>query len=377
MARANRRSSHPHRSRLMRVTPRPPLPVDPRPHRQPVWQKLLLQAWSHPSWYSRALLAPWAALYAWVLRWRQRHAAVAQSVGVPVIVVGNVVVGGGGKTPVVIELTRHLLSHQLRVGVIARGYGRVGVDTRLVRPSDTAAMAGDEAVLVHRRTGVPVAVGRQRVDAARALLRAYPDVQVIVSDDGLQHQALARNLELLVFDERGLGNGCLLPAGPLREPWPRRADACLVRADTPDLSGFVVTRRLADFALDANQQRHPLLLACATARAHGLRVQAWAGIAHPEAFFTQLHGMGLNLDATLAWPDHARFDEAPSLAANSLVLCTEKDAVKLWASVPSALAVPLICTLGPDFWDWFDAQMTHRMGLVLSQLSSHHGHSIA
>ena len=138
--------------------------------------------------------------------------------GVPVVVVGNLYVGGTGKTPLAIELVRALQRRGWRPGVVSRGYGGTARSARLVDAEATATEVGDEPLLIARATQAPVAVGSRRVAAARQLLRAHSDCDVIVADDGLQHLRLARDVEIALVDERGLGNGWLLPAGPLREP---------------------------------------------------------------------------------------------------------------------------------------------------------------
>src|SRR5512138_1568502 len=138
----------------------------------------------------------------------------------PLVVVGNLVAGGAGKTPTVIALVSLLRQMGRTPGVISRGYGRVAQALQLVDANSKADEVGDEPLLVHLRTRAPVAVAARRIDAARALCDAHPHVDVLIADDGLQHHALARDAQLIVFDERGVGNGLLLPAGPLREPLP-------------------------------------------------------------------------------------------------------------------------------------------------------------
>jgi tetraacyldisaccharide 4'-kinase len=142
----------------------------------------------------------------------------SERVPAAVVVVGNVLAGGVGKTPVVMALVRHFQSKGMAVGVVSRGYGRNTQGCREVTATSTPADMGDEPVLIKRRTGAAVFVASSRVDAARALLAQYPKTQVIVGDDGLQHYALQRDVEICVFDDRGVGNGFMLPAGPLREP---------------------------------------------------------------------------------------------------------------------------------------------------------------
>ena len=144
-----------------------------------------------------------------------------ETLPVPVIVVGNVMVGGVGKTPITMALVNHLKAQGLRVGVLSRGYGRKTSSTLAVSPKSQSLNVGDEPLLIARSCQVPVFVGNSRVDAGLALLSLHRDVQVLVCDDGLQHGPLARDLELCVFDERGVGNGHMLPAGPLREAWPK------------------------------------------------------------------------------------------------------------------------------------------------------------
>jgi tetraacyldisaccharide 4'-kinase len=267
----------------------------------------------------------------------------SERVAVPVIVVGNVVAGGSGKTPIVQAVVRHLEGRGLRPGIVSRGYGRSGGDCREVTAESDAAQAGDEPLLLARSCGVPVFVAARRVEAARALLRAHPQTQVIVSDDGLQHYGLARDIEICVFDERGTGNGWLLPAGPLREPWPRAVDFVL------GAGGFAVRRALADHAVRADGTRAPL------ENLRGRPLVAVAGIAKPEAFFGMLRERGLQLQRTVALPDHFDFRKPPDLAGE--IVCTEKDAVKLWRTHPQAWAVPLEVRIDSAFWAALDAKL--------------------
>lgn len=326
----------------------------------------LQRAWLHRGPAAR-LLFPLSLVYgalaalhraAYAHDWRRR-----ERLPVPVIVVGNVVAGGAGKTPVVLALLERLKARGLAAGVVSRGYGRAGSDCVEVQATDDAARAGDEPLLLKRRSGVPVFVAARRADAGRALLQAYPATQVIVSDDGLQHHALARDLEICVFDARGTGNGWLLPAGPLREPWPRPVDLVLRPESLPQLGGYALVRTLAADAVRADGTRCPL------AQLAARPVHALAGIATPEAFFAMLRDAGLALASTRALPDHHAFGTADALPAGPLV-CTEKDAVKLWQLRPDAWAVPLQVTVPAAFWDDVDRRLAAR-------LSSPHGSSPA
>ena len=288
----------------------------------------------------------------------RRGMVKSERVTVPVIVVGNVVAGGAGKTPVVIALVQHLRSRGLAVGVVSRGYGRALRDCREVREDGTAAEVGDEPLLLVRRAGVPVFVAPRRAQAARALLAAHPGTQVIVCDDGLQHYGLQRDVEICVFDERGIGNGWLLPAGPLRERWPRNADLVLRTGSPAGIPGFDAARRLSAFAMRADGSR-------ADFAALGSRpLTAVAGIARPDSFFSMLRSAGLQLDRTLALPDHHDFHADP--APGSELVCTEKDAVKLWRVRPDAWAVALELEIEPGFWASLDR-------LLDAKLSSAHG----
>lgn len=292
---------------------------------------------------------------AYRLGWMKTH-----RVPVPVLVVGNVVAGGAGKTPVVMRVVEHLQSRGLTPGVISRGYGRSTTDCREVRAGSRAAEVGDEPLLVARSCSVPVFVAQRRIDAARALLAEYPDTRVVVCDDGLQHLALERDVEICVFDDKGVGNGWLLPAGPLREPWPRKVDLVLHAGAAEGIDGFDVSRRLAADAMRADGTRVPL------ASLKGRPLTAIAGVARPQAFFDMLRGQGLQLARTIALPDHHDFRSDDVAWGSAELVCTEKDAVKLWQSRPGAWAVPLELDITPAFWTALDA-------LLDAKLSSAHG----
>jgi len=273
---------------------------------------------------------------------------------VPVVVVGNVVAGGSGKTPVVQAIARRLAARGVAVGIVSRGYRRSTDDCREVRPGSTTAEVGDEPLLLALSTGAPVFVARRRAEAAQALLAAYPQTQVILCDDGLQHYALGRDIEICVFDSRGIGNGWRLPAGPLREAWPRRVDFVLRTPGAVGIDGFVVDRKLARHAVRRGGERVDLA---------SLRAQRWtavAGIAKPRAFFDMLRVAGVDLRDTLAFPDHHDFSDPSAIPASNLI-CTEKDAVKLWRVRPDALAVPLEIDIDSAFWQAFDRAVNAKL----------------
>ena len=315
---------------------------------------MLLRSWQSRGWLAR-LLWPLSLVLGMLVRRRQQRYASGQrpSSRLPavVVVVGNVVAGGAGKTPVVIALIEHLRRSGISAGVISRGYGRQSRDCLEVTQQSLPSQVGDEPLLIHRRTGVPVFVAPQRVQAAQALLARHPQTHVIVSDDGLQHLALQRDLDICIFDNRGVGNGWLLPAGPLREPWPRAVDMVLHTGDRPAFAGYRAQRRLAPHARRADGHTLPL---------HQIPgpIHAVAAIAQPERFFEMLRQQGLRLDHTTALPDHADFTDwdGPAIAG-ATVLCTEKDAYKLWPRIPEAWAVPLEFEPERDFWTAFDRKV--------------------
>lgn len=278
--------------------------------------------------------------------------------GAFVIVVGNVVVGGAGKTPTTVALVQHLKSLGLRVGVVSRGHGRHAQDIRPVQADSIASQVGDEPLLIWRHTEVPVWVGAQRLETARRLLQSHPDTQVIICDDGLQHLALQRDLEICLMDDRGTGNGWLLPAGPLREPWPRAVDLLLyTHGQRPGTAGFCAQRCLANHAINGRGERRALSDLSLTP------VDVVAGLARPQTFFDMLRTHQLTLADTYALPDHDSFAQWTSTTSGRPLLCTEKDAVKLWAHQPDAWAVPMQIVPETTFWQALDG-LLHERGLL-------------
>ena len=339
-------------------------------------RQLLVSAWNQRGvlalvlWPVSVLFGAVTAIRTYLYR---KGLLTVHRLAVPVVVVGNVIAGGAGKTPVVMALMQHLQSRGLKAGVVSRGYGRHDDDCREVMADSSATDAGDEPVLIKRSTGAPVFVATARIDAARALMRRYPDVEIIVCDDGLQHHGLHRDMEICVFDERGTGNGFLLPAGPLREPWPRPTDLILAPGNLKTTQSFSLRRELADAARRSDGTSVALKDLGGPDRPADAPLWAVAGIARPEVFFAMLRARGLQLARTMALPDHAEFDGAEwSGAAKQILLCTEKDAVKLWRHRPDALAVPLVLQIEPAFWNAFDRLLLAATG---AKLSSVHGHT--
>ncbi len=347
------------------------LPSAPSP-RDGLAQRLT-RAWFRPQLAGALLLlTPLSALFAAVSGVRRYAYACGWSrverLPVPVVVVGNLIVGGAGKTPLTQALARELRARGRRPGIVSRGYGgSAQAAPRPVAPDADPAQVGDEPLLL-AATGVPVWVGRDRAAAARALLAAHPDTDLILCDDGLQHLRLGRDLEIAVFDQRGAGNGWRLPAGPLRDPLSRLrhlagGGAVVVNGGRVGLKatldghlhevpGFDMTLAAGDFhALgDPAMALAPADLAAQLA---GRRVVAFAGIGDPARFFTTLAALGLAFEPR-AFPDHHAYtpDDFAGLA-DATVLMTEKDGVKccslpLSGRVQGVWVLPVTARLAPD-----------------------------
>ena len=347
-------------------------------------QGVLVDAWSARgvlacalwplSWIYRALIALRRHLYRW--GW-----LATRRVDAMVIVVGNVVAGGVGKTPTVTAVVKHLQQENYQVGIVSRGYGRASTTCLEVGVDSTADEVGDEPLMLRQATEVPVFVDRNRHAAAQALLNRYPHTQIIVCDDGLQHYGLSRDLEICVFDDRGCGNGWLLPAGPLREPWPRQALPQVGQADErllalhtgsrPAFAGYRAQRTLGSVAIHSDGSTVPIETLHSPSTSPLL---ALAGIGQPEIFFSMLRALKIPLARTLPLPDHYNFNSmSRSVYEGYRIICTEKDALKLWRIAPDALAIPLLFQVDAEFFNALDAQVTSHFA---AKLSSTHGHTI-
>lgn len=288
--------------------------------------------WLQARWYGGAPVPIWLGALEYVFvglsalrRWLYRQGIMRSAhPGVPVIVVGNLVAGGSGKTPLVIALVRMLAEAGWRPGVVSRGYGRTSRGLHRVGSDSHVDQAGDEPLEVFAATGVPVVVASDRLAAARVLVDAAA-VDCIIADDGLQHYRLRRDIEIVSVDaDRGLGNGRRLPAGPLREP-PSRLESV----------DMVLTRNgegEAAWTLDVVGMRalnDPSAPPESMDAWRGRAVHAIAGLAHPEAFFGTLRQHGLDLRETRSFPDHHVFRSADLRFGDALpLIITAKDAVK-------------------------------------------------
>jgi tetraacyldisaccharide 4'-kinase len=267
----------------------------------------------------------------------------AQQLPVPVVVIGNITAGGSGKTPLVLSLAEGLLRRGRRPGIVSRGYGGSLQDIAEVTPDSDAAKVGDEPLLLRRRADCPVFVGPDRVAAGHALLAAYPDCDLLLCDDGLQHYRLARDVEIAVVDRRGLMNGWPLPAGPLREPAKR-----LERVDAIVAHGWSGS---AKFRMQLAGERFKRLGGdeeCLAADLDGQCLHAVAGIGEPQRFFDHLAGLGLRFVAH-AFPDHHTYCSADIKFVGDAILTTEKDAVKfpLLTTLP-VWVLPVAACITPD-----------------------------
>lgn len=316
----------------------------------------------HKIWYSKrgiawCLLWPLSLIYVAIVLIRKflYRIKIFKTYRAPckVVIVGNQTIGGGGKTPMVIELADFLQKHGRKVGVICKGYkGSLTKQPQLIHlAKHTAEQVGDEALLLKQKVACPVVAAQNRVAGAQFLLEQYPECEIIISDDGLTHLALARDLEIIVENkEQGLGNGSLLPAGPLRDKWGsnnKRIYVESIMAMPLNLKNhlsdnFVITRypgKIYQLHSDAKIDLEIL---------KDSSITAVAAIAHPENFFQTLKQLGLMRFKQKAYPDHHYFQEADFDAAEKYIM-TEKDAVKCAKFTSASMFVlPLTAQLSPS-----------------------------
>ena len=305
-------------------------------HLQQAWLERGVTAW---------LLAPVSLLYGTLVALRRLAFRLGliriQHLARPVLVVGNRIAGGAGKTPTTLALLQHLRDAGWRPGVLTRGHGaRPAPQAPLLLDAGTeatldAVRTGDEPWLIWRRTQVPLMIGRDRAASGRALLARHPDIDILVCDDGLQHLRLHRDIEVIVFDERGAGNGWLLPAGPLREPLASQPVSALVappivlhNADRPAVDTKARASHLARRALGSIVPLAEWWAGRSSDEPPPRRAHAMAGIAHPERFFQSLRSQGIDV-TPCPLRDHATFETLPWEDDVRDLLVTEKDAVKL------------------------------------------------
>lgn len=335
---------------------------------------LLQTQWQHGGWLSNLLLplsgltrlAVAAKRLLYERGWRRAYRAP-----VPVVIVGNVYIGGTGKTPVVVAAVKALRKRGWTPGVVSRGYGvKVGPHAHVGRGDLAADRFGDEPALIARATGAPVSVHPDRPLAVRTLLSAHPEVDVVVCDDGLQHLALARDIEIVVQDDRGTGNGRLLPAGPLREPATRleQVDVIVTNVAGPVSQAPLATAgpRRVNMWMEPGEAwrlRDGTLRTLWELQAeHAVdRIAAAAGIGNPERFFATLRAAGMSINTTVPLPDHYSYVHSPfaGLPAD-VILVTTKDAVKCSGLGDNRLwVVPVTPRFSdPAFFDWLAASLS-------------------
>ncbi|MBA4696439.1 MAG: tetraacyldisaccharide 4'-kinase [Legionella sp.] len=310
-------------------------------------------------WYQRNhplawLLSPLSWIYNGIVCLRRQYLlrfVQKKTFGVPVVVVGNITVGGVGKTPLVIAIAEHLRARGIYVGVVSRGYGaqRKSFPHEVNVDKDTAKETGDEPLLIAKRTLCPVVISPNRTDAVQYMLNKYPLCQMIISDDGLQHYSLARQLEIVVIDGiRGLGNGKCLPAGPLREKKTRLANCDLLVVNEGSWEGAFDMQLLPHSIIQIasgkkiNLSELPKVLA------------AVAGIGHPDRFFNTLNGLGLVFNQ-YSFPDHHDFKRADLNVKEKAVIMTEKDAIKCRSFAEETwYYLSVEANVSDAFWDAMD-----------------------
>jgi len=320
----------------------------------------MFSRWLQRQWFEQRRLMPalwlllpfnWLFILLAVLKgWLTRP----ERLPVPVIVIGNITIGGAGKTPLTLWLAQQLKGRGLTPGIVSRGYGGNNSQPRMVGSTASAAEVGDEPVLLARRSGVPVCVGRDRAAAGDLLLAGHPEVNIILCDDGLQHYRLARDVELSVFDGRGAGNGWRLPLGPLREPLQRllAVDAIICNGVPDDrLPPQVPLFEMRLVAGDFHRLDDPLQV-CSADAFNGKKLYALAGIGDPGRFFRTLEALGLSF-APHPFPDHHAYSAADlAFAKDGILLMTEKDAVKCVAlTAGETWVLPVAAELSPALID--------------------------
>ncbi|WP_434777383.1 tetraacyldisaccharide 4'-kinase [Neisseria sp. Ec49-e6-T10] len=329
----------------------------------------LQKHWQKSCWYLSIVLKPLAGLFfiiSSVRRWLYCQGVLKQkALPVPVIIIGNINIGGVGKTPILIYLVKTLQAQGFTVGVISRGYGRKNKETLLVQQEGQASLFGDEPIMIAKQTNAPVAVSSSRFDAGSLLLKKYPTLDLIISDDGLQHYALKRDLELVVINNQmGFGNGYLMPQGPLRENIQRlnKANALLI-SDCPDQQHLSVAlpNHLPVFYsyLHAHSfySLHEPDLTQAALAFKNKKIAAVAGIGRPDKFFTTLKQLDLN-PTCFAFPDHYAYHEDDLPKGFDVIFTTEKDAVKLKnLPVKNVWVLPVNVTIAPDLALWVTEQL--------------------
>ncbi|UOO89204.1 tetraacyldisaccharide 4'-kinase [Vitreoscilla massiliensis] len=324
---------------------------------------LIERHWREPRWYLTVVLKPLSWLFKMLVQRRRRLVLqhLPAPLAVPIIVMGNVHVGGVGKTPMVVSLTQSLQQRGIKVGLISRGYGRDNDDTLTVTPESLASQVGDEPLLLVKKTLAPMVVASKRLQAALSLL-AQHELDVIIADDGLQHYALTRQLELVVFPSEDVGKRLdVLPNGPLREPMSRLNSVnAVIISRTQTLQAEHSLRLQLDLSpsvalFQADIQVGTVYGWNTQQTWQGKRLLAVCGIGRPEQFVQSLQQAQVNYVDLLSLPDHALLDWQSLPSGIEGIITTEKDAVKWQGLLPLPVWVlPIDATIMPDLAEWVE-----------------------
>lgn len=324
--------------------------------------KLIEQHWQRPYWFLTIILWPCSYLFRLLTLVRHlyyHYIAKPQAYPIPIIVIGNIHVGGTGKTPITASLVSQLQQKGIKVGIISRGYGRKSKAIHIINSNSTPYDAGDEPLLLYRKTHAPMVVASDRQQAAHTLLQYYPDLQMIISDDGLQHYRLHRDIEIAVFPANDLNCQLyLLPQGKLREPRSRLNSVnaiILSQSDTVHTIPVSIKNKFIFQSYTKTDEpycfHNPKKKWDFQSMSHNASHVAIAAIANPERFFHSLRNMGIILTECHALPDHASIDHFPQA---DYIFITEKDAIKLSINntPKNVWVVPICAIIKPDLSEY-------------------------
>lgn len=338
--------------------------------------RLIEQHWQQPKLWLNLILLPLSLIFSFIVYWRQRFIP-SQKLPVPVIIIGNIHVGGTGKTPITATVLHTLKQSGLQLGLISRGYGRKEKHIHVLHHTSTAKQAGDEPLMLYRQTGIPTAVGSNRFATAQALLAAYPNIELIVSDDGLQHYALHRDLEIVIFPSTDIDKSLhLMPNGNLREPISRlkTTDAVIFSGTTIQQHEYIIHHARNTLHLNSqtiftadtqasNPYRfcYPNDTLTPNQISPNARCIAIAAIARPYRFFDTLRNLGFTIHETHTLPDHAHINPTDLSSEADYIFMTEKDAIKLPNHVPNNIWIlPIRANIQPDLGTWIKSTLNHK-----------------
>ena len=335
--------------------------------------QIIEQHWQKPNPFLRLILSPFSALFRKIVAKRRAQflagSLKTQKLSIPVIVIGNIHAGGTGKTPITAALVNALQQRGYQVGIISRGYGRQSRQTHVLHSGSNAHEAGDEPLMLFKQTHAPTAVANKRYDAGRALITQYPNLQMIICDDGLQHYALERDVEICVFPNSDVAQKHLdvLPNGSLREPLTRLNDVDFIVISNGIPSKTDLFRQPEKLFFSQTHVLPPYRFNNPTETLHSNHLKntdiciAIAGIARPQRFFQSLQQQGFSLHKTITLPDHASI-HLDQLPAADYIFITEKDAAKLPQNTPNHIWVlPIYASIEPDLAQAVLTRLAHQI----------------